>query len=86
MERRARKLHWNKKKTIRYESRKVEEKKYRALRPVSDEKKLTWPVRRKQIYTFFGLIECSQLILCSKVEMTTGLIHGLVSLEVHGLS
>ena len=27
------------KKTIRYESRKVEEKKYRALRPVSDEKK-----------------------------------------------
>ena len=55
MERRARKLHWSKK-TIWYESRKVEEKKYRALRPVSDENKLTWPVRRKQIYIFFGLI------------------------------
>ena len=73
MERKARKLHWKKKKQFDMSLERLK-KKISSFAVGQWRKNLTRPVRRKQINIFFDLIECSQLIVCSKAEVTTGLI------------
>ena len=85
MERNVRKLHW-KKKTTWYEPRKVEEKEYRALRPVDDEKK-TYPAGAPGTNPyFFGPIVNYSDSAPGSDKKTEIRLDGVITYHLHALN